>query len=46
MNLHPNDDRISFNFKEHYYIVDGIRIKYSVTQIIDNFFPEFRLKKS
>ena len=41
MNLHPNDDRISFNFKEHYFIVDGIRIKYSVTQIIDNFFPEF-----
>jgi len=41
MNLHPNDDRISFNFKEHYYIVDGRRIKYSVTQIIDNFFPEF-----
>ena len=40
-NSHPNDNRISFNAEEHYYMVDGTRIKHSVSQIIDVFFPEF-----
>ena len=41
INIHPNDKRISFNAEDHHYIVDGNRIKYSVSQLIDSFFPEF-----
>ncbi len=40
-NLHPNDSRINFDIENHFYSVDGNKIKYSVTQIIDQFFPEF-----
>ena len=25
-NIHPNDKRISFNSKEHYYMVDGNKL--------------------
>ena len=41
INIHPNDKRISFNAEEHYYMVDGNRIKHSVSQLIETFFPEF-----
>ena len=41
MNIHPNDKRISFNAEGHHYIVDGNRIKHSVSQLIKTFFPEF-----
>ena len=41
INIHPNDKRISFNSKEHNYMVDGNRIKNSVSQLIETFFPEF-----
>lgn len=38
---HINDDRISFDEANHDYFVDGKKIKFSVTEIIDKFFPEF-----
>ena len=41
INIHPNDKRISFNSKEHNYMVDGNRIKNSVSQLIETFFPDF-----
>ena len=41
INIHPNDNRISFNAEQHYYSVDEVRIKYSVSQLIDAFFPKF-----
>ena len=40
-NRHENDDRISFDEKEHNYFVDGKKINFSVTAIIDKFFVEF-----
>ena len=41
INSHPNDSRLNFDIENHFYSVDGDQIKYSVTQIIDQFFPEF-----
>ena len=40
-NRHENDSRISFDEKEHNYFVDGQKINFSVTAIIDKFFIEF-----
>ena len=40
-NRHENDNRISFDEKEHNYFVDGERLRFSVTAIIDKFFDEF-----
>ena len=40
-NRHENDSRISFDEKEHNYFVDGQKINFSVTAIIDKFFVEF-----
>ena len=40
-NRHENDCRISFDEKEHNYFVDGKKINFSVTAIIDKFFVEF-----
>jgi len=40
-NRHKNDTRISFDKKEHNYFVDGQKIGFSVTAIIDKFFVEF-----
>lgn len=40
-NRHKNDTRISFDEKEHNYFVDGQKIGFSVTAIIDKFFVEF-----
>lgn len=40
-NRHENDSRISFDEKEHKYFVDGQKINFSVTAIIDKFFVEF-----
>ena len=38
---HINDSRISFDEAEHNYFIDGQKAKFSVTEIIDKFFPEF-----
>ena len=40
-NRHIKDDRISFDEANHNYFVDGKKIKFSVTEIIDKFFPKF-----
>ena len=40
-NKHTNDNRISFDKANHDYFVDGKKIKFSVTEIIDKFFPKF-----
>ena len=40
-NKHINDNRISFDEANHDYFVDGKKIKFSVTEIIDKFFPKF-----
>ena len=40
-NRHKNDNRISFDEKEHNYFVDGQQVGFSVTAIIDKFFVEF-----
>jgi len=40
-NRHDNDDRISFDEEEHEYFVDGEKLRFSVTGIIDKFFVEF-----
>ena len=40
-NRHDNDDRISFDEKEHDYFIDGQKTNFSVTGIIDKFFREF-----
>ena len=40
-NEHTNDGRISFDEAKHDYFVDGKKIKFSVTEIIDKFFPKF-----
>ena len=40
-NRHINDGRISFDEANHDYFVDGKKIKFSVTEIIDKFFPKF-----
>ena len=40
-NRHKNDNRISFDEKEHNYFVDGQKVGFSVTAIIDKFFAEF-----
>ena len=40
-NRHINDVRISFDEANHNYFVDGKKIKFSVTEIIDKFFPKF-----
>ena len=40
-NRHKNDNRISFDEKEHNYFVDGQKVGFSVTAIIDKFFVEF-----
>ena len=41
INKHTNDHRISFDEAEHSYFINGKKIKFSVTQIIDHFFPKF-----
>ena len=38
---HINDTRISFDEAKHDYFIDGKKVKFSVTEIIDKFFPEF-----
>ena len=40
-NKHANDTRITFDSQKHEYFVDGISIKYSVTGLIEKFFPKF-----
>ena len=40
-NKHANDTRITFDSRKHEYFVDGISIKYSVTGLIEKFFPKF-----
>ena len=41
INKHINDRRISFDEVDHNYFIDGEKAKFSVTEIIDKFFPEF-----
>ena len=41
INKHINDIRISFDEADHNYFIDGEKAKFSVTEIIDKFFPEF-----
>ena len=41
INKHINDTRISFDEVDHNYFIDGEKAKFSVTEIIDKFFPEF-----
>ena len=41
INLHPNDEKIHFNEKDQSYKIDGKSIQFSVSQIIDDFFPKF-----
>ena len=41
INKHINDKKISFDEANHDYYVDGKKTKFSVTEIIDKFFPEF-----
>jgi len=43
-NKHINDSRLTFDSKKHEYFVDGKKINYSVTGIIENFFPKFDLE--
>ena len=38
---HINDTRIRFDEAKHDYFIDGKKVKFSVTEIIDKFFPEF-----
>ena len=38
---HINDERITFDEANHDYFVDGKKIKFSVTEIIDRHFPKF-----
>ncbi len=38
---HINDGRIRFDEAEHNYFIDGQKAKFSVTEIIEKFFPEF-----
>ena len=38
---HINDSRISFDEAKHNYFIDGKKVKFSVTEIIDKFFAEF-----
>ncbi|MFL2592818.1 MAG: hypothetical protein ACJ0PK_06040 [Flavobacteriaceae bacterium] len=40
-NTHVNDTRVFFDSKNHEYFVDGKKINYSVTGLIESFFPEF-----
>ena len=40
-NKHINDSRLTFDSKKHEYFVDGKKIKYSVTGLIESFFPKF-----
>ena len=40
-NRHINDGRITFDESNHDYFIDGKKIKFSVTEIIDKFFPKF-----
>ena len=39
-NRHINDGRISFDEANHDYFVDGKKIKFSVTEIIDKYYAE------
>ena len=41
INKHINDIRIRFDEADHNYFIDGEKAKFSVTEIIDKFFPEF-----
>ena len=40
-NKHVNDSRVFFDSMNHEYFVDGKKIKYSVTGLIESFFPKF-----
>ncbi len=40
-NKHANDSRLVFDSDNHEYFVDGKKIKYSVTRLIESFFPKF-----
>ena len=40
-NTHLNDSRVVFDSMNHEYFVDGKKIKYSVTALIESFFPKF-----
>ena len=40
-NVHPKDLKIQFDEKDHSYFIDEEKIKYSVSQIINEFFPVF-----
>lgn len=40
-NTHVNDSRVFFDSINHEYFVDGKKINYSVTGLIESFFPEF-----
>ena len=41
INKHVNDERISFDEVDHHYFIDGNKAKFSVTEIINKFFPVF-----
>lgn len=43
-NKHEMDDNISFEEKSHTYKVNGVPTKYSVTQIVESYFPKFESK--
>lgn len=40
-NKHVNDSRVFFDSMNHEYFVDGKKINYSVTGLIESFFPKF-----
>ena len=41
INKHVNDERIRFDEVDHHYFIDGNKAKFSVTEIINKFFPAF-----
>ncbi len=41
LNFHRNDDALSFDEMKHEYSYQGVPLKYSVTQLIENCFEKF-----
>ena len=41
INHHNNDDKISFDEDTHTYFVNGEKVNFSVTEIVEKFFPKF-----
>lgn len=40
-NPHPNDEKLSFDISDHSYYHNDVKVKTSVTEIVDNFFEKF-----